>query len=116
MHYLQKIFCLMDEKKLKSSNLAKELNINPSTLSTWKKRETDPPIEYVVRICKFLDITPNELFGYKENSKLSDDEKELLHYFNILPKREQIKWIGKLEEAAGKFIETDLRDLNNKIG
>lgn len=38
----------------------------------------------------------------KEDVKLSKNDKELLEHFQKLPEREQIKFIGRIEEAAAQ--------------
>ena len=47
---------------------------------------------------------------------LSFNEQELLEYFNILPDREQIKSIGRIEEIAEKYKEDNPKSSNSKIG
>ena len=52
----------------------------------------------------------------RNEPKLSLNEQELLEYFNILPDREQIKFIGRLEEMAEKYKEDNPKSSNSKIG
>ena len=39
----------------------------------------------------------------------------MLIQFNKLPEREQIKWIGKLEEAAKEYISNNSQNTQSKI-
>ena len=101
----ERIFYEIERQKLKQSDLAKKLNVRTSVIATWKTRGNNPPAEYLIQICEFLGITITDLFNVPY-SNLSDNEQELLEHFKKLPEREQIKWIGKLEEAAKEYSES----------
>lgn len=110
----EKIFFEIEHQKLKQSDLAKLLNVRTSVITTWKTRGTNPPAEYLVQICEFLNITIPDLFEIPD-SNLSENQKEMLIQFNKLPEREQIKWIGKLEEAAKEYISNNSQNTQSKI-
>lgn len=46
---------------------------------------------------------------------LTENEKEMLLNFQVLPEREQIKFIGKLEEEAKKYLNEG-KSSNTQIG
>ena len=48
-------------------------------------------------------------------TKLSENDKEMLLNFQVLPEREQIKFIGKLEEEAKKYQDTE-KSSTSQIG
>ena len=56
MKIVERLFDIMDEKKLKSSDLAKKLDVQNSVISTWRTRQTDPPSKFIIPICEFLNI------------------------------------------------------------
>ena len=76
----EKIFELLREKGLKQSDLAKKLDVTTGLITTWKKRGTTPPAEYLLRICEFLDISIYELLGENED-ELTEEEQLLLTHF-----------------------------------
>lgn len=39
--------------------------------------------------------------------KLTENEQELLFYFNKLSEREQIKWITRIEDAAAEYKKSE---------
>lgn len=89
MKPINKIIEIMERKTLKYSDLAAYLGVSKSVVSAWKQRETNPPIEYLVQICRFLDITIYELLDVeKENqseleylySKASPDDKATIDF------------------------------------
>lgn len=57
MSISERLFATLETKKLKLSDLANSLGVNKSVVSTWKSRKTNPPVEYMVRICDFLSIS-----------------------------------------------------------
>lgn len=94
----ERLFKLLDEKKLKQSDLAKHLNVSQAVITTWKKRGTTPPAEYLIKICKFLNISIYELLGEDQKtmselehlySKASPDDKATIDF--ILAKYKEQK-------------------------
>lgn len=75
----QRLFEEMEKRKLKSSDLAEELNINKSVISAWKKRGSNPPAEHIVNICKFLDMSLEEFLGCE--SEFTYKEKEIIRAY-----------------------------------
>ena len=45
-----------------------------------------------------MKVPPNEIFGYKDDTFLTENEQELLEQFRKLSERDQIKFIGRIEE------------------
>lgn len=88
MKPIHKIINVMEEKKLKYSDLAEYLGVSKSVVSAWKQRDTNPPLEYVVQICRFLNITIYELLDIKNEqselellySKASDKDKSYIDF------------------------------------
>lgn len=68
----EKIFTEIKEKSLKKADLARLLQVNTSVIATWEKRGTNPPAEYLVRICEFLNISIYELLGIKNENKIQE--------------------------------------------
>lgn len=107
---IQRILNKLEEKDIKESKLAEYLGINKSVVYAWRRRETNPPVEYLEQICTLLDIDIEWLITGKNKSttsNLTENEKELLEHFQKLPDREQIKFIGRIEEAAAKYQQTE---------
>lgn len=101
----ERLFTFLEQKNLKQSDLAKYLNVTYSVITAWKTRGNNPPAEYIIPICEFLNISVNELLGVENDTNtLDENEQELLSYFNLLPEREKIKWIGRLEDAAQPYM------------
>ena len=46
--------------------LATALNVQPSTLCEWLNGHNEPPMQIIVDIAKFLDVSTDYLLGLKE--------------------------------------------------
>ncbi|MCD8011591.1 MAG: helix-turn-helix domain-containing protein [Lachnospiraceae bacterium] len=105
MSIVERMFLILEEKKLRSVDLASILEVGTGQISTWKKRNTDPPAKYIARICEFLDVSYEYLLTGKDSDAqslryegLSSDEEEMLALFRQLPQKEQYKLMGRMEE------------------
>lgn len=107
---IQRILNKLEEKNIKESKLAEYLGINKSVVYAWRRRETNPPVEYLEQICTLLNVSIEWLVTGKEKpntNNLTENEKELLQHFQKLPDREQIKFIGRIEDAAARYQEEE---------
>ena len=96
----ERMFLLLETKGLKQKDLADFLGINPSVVNAWKKRGTNPPIEYAIRICSFLNVNIFELLGEESKeqseieiiySKLSPEDKQIVDIIFDKYKKETVK-------------------------
>lgn len=67
--------------------LAKNSGITPSTISTWYRRNLQPSISSIEKICKGLDMSLSQFFSSPEDQcvNLTDSQQEILDvwkYFN----------------------------------
>ena len=72
MIYIDKILNELKKNNLKMIDLANALGINKSVISAWKRRQTNPPLEYLVDICKLIKVSPNELLEYEDPNNDKD--------------------------------------------
>ena len=78
MTIIERICDVIEQKNLKTADLAKKLGIRHSVITNWKKRNTNPPIEYILHICEFLDISVDELITGESGDTLTPEEQALL--------------------------------------
>ena len=104
MSVIDNIIKIMEVKKITPYKMEKDIGIKQATFSSWKKG-TQPTADKLERILKYIEVTPNEIFGYDKPISLSENEKELLDLFKRLPEREQIKFIGRLEDKVSQFTQ-----------
>ena len=118
----QRIFYLLEEKKMTQVEFSKRTGIATTTISDWRKKNTNPGSEKIMQICAALEITPEFLLsGVCEDSdrgKAVDhmvipqgtEERELLELFNEMPWLER----ARLLEYAKKLSEKKNSIYNNR--
>lgn len=107
MKIIDRIFKLLDSKNIKYIELAKELNISKSVVSSWKSRNTNPPAEMIEKIANFLNVSIIYLITGKENEfDLSKEEINLLHKYNLLNERNK----GKVENFIDERVAEQGKD------
>ena len=86
MDISQRFFDLLDNSANTQKDFSEKTGIKESTLSTWRKRKTDPPAKYIFAIANYFDVSCEFLLVGKEKSekKLSPDEYELINEFRKL--------------------------------
>ena len=88
MSIIDNLIKLLNEKNIPQNELYVHLGITTSTFSTWKKRNSDPPSKYIIRICEFLRVSPEELLSGKKSESTMDEldemEKKLIFDFRSL--------------------------------
>lgn len=99
MNVIENLLKIMNLKGITAYQLEKDVGINQTTFYNWKKGK-QPPADKLYKIITYLEVTPNELFGYPTAPELTENETELLNLFKQLPEREQIKFIARLEDKV----------------
>lgn len=108
MNVIVNIENLMKKKGISVYRLEKDTGIKQSSFSHWKKG-TQPTVDKIIKICEYLKVTPDQIFGYNDSEDdpdqedLTENEIELLKYFRQLPDREQVKMIGRMEDKAKEY-------------
>lgn len=83
--------------------LAKNSGITPSTISTWYRRNLQPSISSIEKICKGLDISLSQFFSSPEDQcvNLTDSQQEILDVWKYLNEEQKDATIKMLKS----FIE-----------
>lgn len=91
---LNRIQTLLNEKEWTLYRLAKESGITYSSLSSLFKKDNQPTISTLEKICTGLNISLNEFFSnyppYREHESYSNDEKELIQIYKQLNHKDKI--------------------------
>ncbi len=97
MAVIENIIKIMNQKGITAYKLEKETGINAATFTHWKNG-TQPSADKLEKIIEYMKVSPNEIFGYQNDTFLTENEQELLEQFRKLSDRDQIKFIGRIEE------------------
>lgn len=60
------------------TKLAAELRTNAQAVQRWERKEVEMRASTISRICKALDITPNDLFGVAGQVELGESKLDKL--------------------------------------
>lgn len=104
------------ENKLKTTEIKEKTGISTGGFSDYENDKKLIGSKTLITLAEFYEIDINYILtGVRKETELTLNEQELLEYFKMLPDREQIKFIGRLEELAEKYKE-NLKSSNSKIG
>lgn len=90
----QRVFHLLDEKNMTQREFSKRTGIATTTISDWRKKNTNPGSDKIMCICAALEVTPEYLLaGVTEDSERGRNvdfmvipggtkERELMEVFN----------------------------------
>lgn len=99
IEFVKRIDILLNEIGKTRKEFAKQINVSPSTISTWKTKNIIPPVETVFRISEILNvsinwlITGNDFYNIKAVDATELQEKyicELLKFNHLSNKRKKI--------------------------
>lgn len=127
----ERVFYLLKEKKMTQVEFSRRTGIATTTISDWRKRNTNPGSEKIMPICAALDVTPEYLLtGVCEDSvrgknidymviPKGTDERLLLELFNDMPWLERahlLKYARNLSKKSQLQTNTDtISDSMEKI-
>lgn len=57
----ERIFKILQDKRMTQMEFAKRTGISNSAISDWKRKKTNPSAEKIMDICYALDVTPEQL-------------------------------------------------------
>lgn len=112
MNFPETLETILKEKNIKKVQLKNDLGISKENIQSWK-RGSQASIERIITLAQYLNVSTDELLGLPNRDKKGDappdpddpdNIREIANLAKQLPEREQIKWIGKLEEAVNNLI------------
>ncbi|MGN1158244.1 MAG: helix-turn-helix domain-containing protein [Agathobacter sp.] len=105
----EKIFKILDEEKMSQKDFSMKTGIPQSTISDWRKKNTNPASDKILIICEVLKVTPYELLsGVKEEGNRSNgvrchviaegsEENMLLEMYDMLDRDSKNRLLGYLQ-------------------
>lgn len=85
--------------------LAKNSGISPSTISTWYRRNLQPSISSIEKICKGLDISLSQFFSSQEQCvNLTNSQSDILEVWKYLNESQKETTLKMLKS----FVEIEM--------
>lgn len=112
MTICERMFTILEEKNLTAYGLCQAIGVGTSTTTTWKKRNTDPPAKHICDICEYLGCSLEYLLTGEEAKEIkkapaleiSENGREMLTLYELLPERDQLLLLGRLQEMAAPLL------------
>lgn len=101
---------LRTEKEITQSKMASDFNMSRNTIASWEAKKREPPIETLIQIATYFDVSLDYLCGrtsdaslptveYQRGAELTPKERKLLNDFRQLPEDFQTVSLMYLETA-----------------
>lgn len=111
----ERIYRLLDEKKMSQTEFSARTGISQSTISDWRRKGTNPSADKIMIICEVLGVSPYELLQGTENTKHKEYKQTDCVVIDKHSKEYRfIEMYQQLESEAQKRLEgymEALRDL-----
>ena len=104
----ERIFDKLQELSMTQKEFSEKTSIRQSTISEWKKKNTNPSADKIMIICKVLNVTPEWLLS---GTQVRDGAHHQIDWFVIEKNSEQ----GILIQAYNKMNTLQRAKLNGYI-
>lgn len=105
MNFSVKLRLLIEERSLTQRQVAKDLNIAPSTMGGYVQGNSEPDFETLKRLAQYFDVTTDYLLNIHSDKSESFLEDELLRVFRSMTPEQQRLFIeqGKVFVRANNI-------------
>lgn len=80
---------LIEERNMTQKELARQLNIAPSTMGSYVQNAREPDFSTLKKLAEYFDVSTDYLLGHHPKKASSPLENELLRIFRSLPESQQ---------------------------
>ena len=114
--YMLRLQILRKQLNISQSELANKMQLSQQSISKYEQGSREPDISTLKQLAKFFNVSIDYLVGYDnpnyfDSSTLSDEEKELLEYYNELSLKDR-RWImGQMIDLIKKASEQHTSDI-----
>lgn len=75
---------LLEERNLTQKELAKQLNLAPSTMGSYVQNTREPDFDTLKMIAKYFDVSLDYLLDFNSDQTISHQEDDLIRIFRSL--------------------------------
>ena len=69
MYYTQRMKDLREDEKLNQKEIARAINIDQRTYSRYELGINKMPIDLLIKLCKFYNVSPEYILGFTNTKK-----------------------------------------------
>ncbi len=105
MKFCDKLRSLIEERNLTQKQVAKDLNIAPSTMGGYVQGMSQPDFETLKRLAQYFDVSADYLLNIPEKKNNGFLEDELLRVFRSMTREQKSLFIeqGKVFVKANNI-------------
>ena len=93
MRFNEKLRSLIEERELTQKQVAKDLNIAPSTMGGYVQGISEPDFETLKRLAVYFDVTTDYLLSIHFDKSNNFAEDELLRIFRSMTPEQQYLFV-----------------------
>lgn len=100
----------MKQRNMTQKYFSEQTEISQSTISDWKRKQTNPSADKILKICEVLQVTPYDLLSDIEikdipsepsaDGNLSQDEHILIESFRKLDIKQKQRLLGYMDALS----------------
>lgn len=103
MNFSSKLRTLIEERNITQKQVAKDLNIAPSTIGGYVQGSSEPDFDTLRQLAKYFDVTTDYLLNMPSEKSNSFMEEELLRVFRSMTAEQQ----GLFIEQGKVFVRAN---------
>ena len=80
-------------RRMTQEELAKQIGKTKNVISNWERGDNSPDVDTVVKLCKVLSVTPNQMFGWEpchEYERYTEEMKMMEENLNDLRMKKEV--------------------------
>lgn len=99
----ERVLILIKNAGMTDIAISKEIGLTRGVITQWKQKKQNPSLEAVSKMAEYFDVSTDYIiFGKKTNNDLTEEENELLEYFNNCDPINQGFLLGYAKGLAGQ--------------
>lgn len=103
MNFSNKLRTLIEERNITQKQVAKDLNIAPSTMGGYVQGSSEPDFDTLRKLSKYFDVTTDYLLDMPSEKSNNFMEDELLRVFRSMTTEQQ----GLFIEQGKVFVKAN---------
>lgn len=110
MNLSDKLRHLIDEREITQKQLAKELNIAPSTLGGYVQGYSEPDFDTLKLLAAYFDVSTDYLLDFQRGKNDTSQQDELLRIFQSLSEEQKELYL----EQGRAFLKINRKEKSSK--
>ena len=103
MDVLNRITELKERRGWTDYELAERCGLTQSTISAWYRKNYDPTISSLEKVCKAFDMTLSQFFATNDDSvDLTPEQRNMLENWNALSKKQKESILTLMENMPSQ--------------